>query len=109
VLAIDPEPDALFGVDLTYDRDGIPNPTEINIGRFFTTHLFFTELGVNMPYIFVKLACDEAPPEIPQKLNPALPGMVWIRGMDFEPVLVPMSDIESQREQLTLRRQKLHI
>ncbi len=98
VLAIDPEPDALFGVDLTYDRNGIPNPTEINIGRFFTTHLFFTELGVNMPYVFVKLACDEPVPEIPQKLNPAAPGMVWIRGMDFEPVLVPMSDIEAQRD-----------
>ena len=107
VLAIDPEPDALFGVDLTYDRDGIPNPTEINIGRFFTTHLFFSELGVNMPYVFVKLACDEAPPEIPQKLNPAPQGMVWIRGMDFEPVLVPMSDIEAQREELERRRQKL--
>jgi hypothetical protein len=109
VLAIDPEPDALFGVDLTYDRNGVPNPTEINIGRFFTTHLFFTELGVNMPYVFVKLACDEAPPEIAQKLNPAKPGMVWIRGMDFEPVLVPMTDIESQRQQLVVRRQKLHI
>jgi hypothetical protein len=109
VLAIDREPDALFGVDLTYDRNGIPNPTEINIGRFFTTHLFFTELGVNMPYVFVKLACDEAPPEIAQKLNPARPGMVWIRGMDFEPVLVPMTDIESQREQLVVRRQKLRI
>jgi carbamoyl-phosphate synthase large subunit len=107
VLAIDPQPDALFGVDLTSDRNGIPNPTEINIGRFFTTHLFFTELGVNMPYVFVKLACGEAPPEIPQKLNPAKQDMVWIRGMDFEPVLVPMSDIESQREELERRRQKL--
>lgn len=109
VLAIDPEPDALFGVDLTYDRNGIPNPTEINIGRFFTTHLFFTELGVNMPYVFVKLACDEPVPEIPQKLNPAAPGMVWIRGMDFEPVLVPMSDIEEQRTALARRRKKLRV
>jgi len=107
VLAIDPHPDALFGVDLTYDRNGIPNPTEINIGRFFTTHLFFTELGINMPYVFVKLACDEPLPEIPQKLNPAQPGMVWIRGIDFEPVLVPMADIEAQREGLERRRQKL--
>jgi carbamoyl-phosphate synthase large subunit len=104
---VDPEPDALFGVDLTYDRNGIPNPTEINIGRFFTTHLFFTELGINMPYVFVKLACGEPLPEIPQKLNPAAPGMVWIRGMDFEPVLVPMSDIEAHRDALTRRRQKL--
>jgi carbamoyl-phosphate synthase large subunit len=107
VLAIDAHPDALFGVDLTYDRNGIPNPTEINIGRFFTTHLFFTELGVNMPYIFVKLALGETLPTIPQRLNPAKQGMVWIRGIDFEPVLVPMSDIESQREGLARRRQKL--
>jgi carbamoyl-phosphate synthase large subunit len=107
VLAIDPTPDALFGVDLTYDRNGIPNPTEINIGRFFTTHLFFTELGVNMPYVFVKLACGEDLPDIPQKLNPARSGMVWIRGMDFEPVLVPMTDIEAQQALLEQRRQKL--
>ena len=33
--------------------------------------------------------------------------MVWIRGMDFEPVLVPMSDIEMQRDLLEQRRQKL--
>src|ERR1017187_6338242 len=109
VLAVDPEPDALFGVDLTYDRNGIPNPTEINIGRFFTTHLFFTELGVNMPYVFVKLALSETLPEIPQRLNPAEPGMVWIRGIDFEPVLVSMSDIESQREDLARRRQQLRV
>jgi predicted ATP-grasp superfamily ATP-dependent carboligase len=109
VLAIDPAPNALFGVDLTYDRNGIPNPTEINIGRFFTTHLFFAELGVNMPYVFVKLACDEPLPEIPQKLNPAAQGMVWIRGMDFEPVLVPMSDIEARRDELARRRQKLRV
>ncbi len=107
VLAIDPKPDALFGVDLTYDRDGVPNPTEINIGRFFTTHLFFTELGVNMPWIFVKLALGEPLPDIPEKLNPAKAGMVWIRGMDFEPVLVAMSDIEAQRGLLEQRRQKL--
>jgi hypothetical protein len=29
-----------------------------------------------MPYVFVKLACDEPAPEIPQKLNPAKAGMV---------------------------------
>ena len=72
-----------------------PIPTEINIGRFFTTHLFFTELGVNMPYVFVKLACDEAPyRKFRRSSTLPQPGMVWIRGMDFEPVLVPMSDIE---------------
>ena len=41
VLAVDNKPDGLFGVDMAYDRNGIPNPTEINISRFFTTHKFF--------------------------------------------------------------------
>lgn len=94
VLAIDKKPEGLFAVDLTFDKNGTPNPTEINIGRFFTTHQFFTELGVNMPYMFVKLAYGEPLPELPKKLNPAPDNMVWIRGMDFEPVLASTDEIE---------------
>jgi carbamoyl-phosphate synthase large subunit len=37
------------GVDMAYDRNNVPNPNEINISRFFTTVLFFTEAGLNMP------------------------------------------------------------
>lgn len=94
VLAIDKKPEGLFGVDLTYDKNGLPNPTEINIGRFFTTHQFFTEVGLNMPYIFVKLAYGEELPKFKKKLNPAPDHMVWIRGMDFEPVLASRQEIE---------------
>lgn len=93
VAAIDTRPEGLFGVDLTYDKEGIPNPTEINIGRFFTTHQFFTELGLNMPHMFVRLACGESPPPVARKLNPLEDGMVWIRGMDFLPVLSSMDEI----------------
>ncbi len=100
VLAIDNKPEGLFGVDLAYDQNGTPNPTEINIGRFFTTHQFFTELGLNMPYIFTKLAYGEKLPEIAKKLNPAKDHMVWIRGMDFEPVLASMGDIDAEVSKL---------
>jgi len=107
VQAIDDKPHGLFAVDLTFDSNGVPNPTEINIGRFFTTHQFFTELGVNMPYMFVKLAYDETPPPLKKKVNPAPDNMVWIRGMDFEPVLVAgkeidqaVSDLESLKQEL---------
>jgi carbamoyl-phosphate synthase large subunit len=95
VRAIDPEAEGLFGVDLTFDRNGVPNLTEINVGRFFTTHHFFTELGVNMPYIYTRLAHGEEPPRIGRRLNPAPDGMVWIRGIDFEPVLVSAAEIEA--------------
>lgn len=100
VRAVDPAPHGLFGVDLTYDGDGVPNPTEINIGRFFTTHQFFTELGINMPYIFVKLGCGEEVSIPEQRLNPAPDGMVWIRGIDIEPVLTSIDQIESHVEEL---------
>jgi predicted ATP-grasp superfamily ATP-dependent carboligase len=100
VLAVDPSPHGLFGVDLTYDADGVPNPTEINIGRFFTTHHFFTELGINMPYVFVKLGCGEEVSLPEQRLNPARDGMVWIRGLDMEPVLTSADEIEARVEEL---------
>lgn len=94
VRAIDSEPSGLFGVDMAYDRHGVPNPTEINVGRFFTTHQFFTAAGLNMPDIFVKLALGDELPAIPNKLNPLPDGLYWIRGIDFEPVLVTEAEIE---------------
>ena len=107
VMAIDSKPEGLFGVDLTYDKNGVPNPTEINIGRFFTTHQFFTEIGLNMPYIFVKLAYGEELPPISKKLNPAPDHMVWIRGMDFEPVLAPMAEIDKNVADLEAFKKQL--
>lgn len=103
VAAIDARPHGLFGVDLTYDADGIANPTEINIGRFFTTHHFFTVLGLNMPWIFVQLAFGEDSPQIEAQLSPLPPGMVWIRGVDFEPVLVHESELAGFRAELERR------
>ena len=107
VLAVDPRPNGLFGVDLTYDGAGIPNPTEINVGRFFTTHQFFTALGLNLPYIYVKLAFDEPPPPVQRRYNPLEEGMVWIRGVDFEPVLTSMEEIDRHAAALEeLRRSR---
>ena len=74
IKAIDPEPDGIFGVDLTYDRNGVPNPTEINIGRFFTTHHFFTKAGLNMPYIFVQAALGRSTSLHPSTDKPPDPG-----------------------------------
>jgi hypothetical protein len=107
IKAIDPKPHGIFAVDFTYDSQGIPNPTEINIGRFFTTHHFFTECGLNMPYIFVKLAFGEEPPPVAKKVNPLTSDLAWIRGMDIHPVLKPMREIELARQELRMRRERL--
>ena len=95
VLAVDSKPDGLFGVDMAYDKNGVPNPTEINIGRFFTTHEFFTQAGLNMPEMFVKLAYGESVPKLVKNTNPLPDGLVWIRGMDFEPVLSDVETVEA--------------
>ncbi len=103
VHAVDSEPHGIFSVDLTYDDDGVPNPTEINIGRFFTTHLFFSMAGLNMPYILVKLAYGEEPPEVPAKINPLPCNLAWIRGMDAEPVLTTVDALAKFDRELGAR------
>lgn len=107
IKAIDDEPNGIYAVDLTFDSEGIPNPTEINIGRFFTTHQFFTEAGLNMPYIYVQLAFDEKILKLKKKINPLKDGLAWVRGMDVTPVLTTEEDIEKFQKDLEKRRKSL--
>ncbi|MDP3973567.1 MAG: carboxylate--amine ligase [Candidatus Daviesbacteria bacterium] len=100
IKAIDKKPHGIFSVDFTYNKKGIPNPTEINIGRFFTTHYFFTKAGLNMPYIYVKLALKGEIPKIKNKINPLKAGLVWIRGLDFEPILTTIDHLKLYEKKL---------
>jgi len=107
ILAIDPVPNGIFSVDMTYDSRGVPNPTEINIARFFTTHYFFTCAGVNFPDIFVRLSLGLPVRRLDKKINPLLEGLTWTRGMDTRPLLASLPhfwqfgrELEDIREQL---------
>lgn len=88
IKAIDEKPHGIFSVDLTEDKDGTPCPTEINIGRFFTTHQFFTEAGLNMPEIYVRVGLGEDMLLPAVRVNPLPTDLYWIRSIDREPVLV---------------------
>ena len=103
IHAVDSKPHGIFSVDMTYDKNGIPNPTEINIGRFFTTHYFFTKAGLNMPEILIRLVYGESLPPLEKKCNPLPSDLVWIRGVDFEPVLTTMSAVEEKVHELDQR------
>lgn len=96
IKAIDKRPHGIFGVDMTYDKKGIPNPTEINISRFFTTVYFFTKAGLNLPEIYKNIALYEEFPHLKKKINPLPNGLLWIRGMDREPVLTTQEKIEQK-------------
>jgi len=97
ILAIDSKPHGIFGVDMTYDDQGWPNPTEINIGRFFTTIYFFTKAGLNMPEIYCNIALENKFPVLDKKINPLPDGLVWIRGMDVQPVLTTIEELEKMK------------
>ncbi len=94
ILAVDAKPHGVFGVDMTYDQEGFPLPTEINIGRFFTTHYFFTQAGLNMPEIYCDIALEGRFPAMERNINPLPDGLVWIRGMDVAPVLTTIEELE---------------
>lgn len=96
VKAVSKKPHGIFGVDLAYDKNGVPNPTEINISRFFTTVRFFTEAGVNFPEIFKQLALEEAVPISKNTINPLKNDLMWLRGMDCVPLLTSKADIRKR-------------
>jgi carbamoyl-phosphate synthase large subunit len=95
VMAVSDKPHGIFGVDMTYDKAGVPNPTEINISRFFTTVLFFTEAGLNMPEIMKDLALYGKMPNLDKKINPLPDGLLWLRGMDTLPRLMTSDQLEA--------------
>ncbi len=95
ISAIDKKPHGIYGVDMAYDMDGFPNPTEINISRFFTTVHFFTKAGLNMPKIFKDIVLYNEFPSLEKKINPLPNGLLWMRGMDREPLLTTEKEIKS--------------
>lgn len=98
IVAVDTKPHGIFSVDFTYDKDGIPNPTEINIAKFFTTHHFITRTGCNMPEILVQLAFGEYE-GLYNVLNPCKQDMYWVRGIDVLPVLLHEREIRAKEDE----------
>ncbi len=99
IQALDTRPNGIFSVDMTYDKQGRPFLTEINIGRFFTTHFFFTKAGVNFPKIYRDLALEGRLPDLERKINPLPDGLLWIRGMDVAPHLTTVEELEAIEKQ----------
>lgn len=96
IKAVAARPHGIFGVDMTFDKQGVPNPTEINISRFFATILFFTEAGLNMPEILKDICLYDKFPRLAKKLNPLKDGLLWLRGMDSYPKLTTAEEIEKE-------------
>jgi len=65
------------------------------------------KLPITLPYIYLRLAFGEPPPPIRRRHSPLEPGMVWIRGAEFEPVLSSLAEVDEQVARLEeLRRHR---
>lgn len=83
VYAMEASPNGIFGVDMKENAGGVPCVTEINIGRFFTTIEFFTQLGLNFPDLYARSAMGED-----VSADKVEEGWMWLRSMDAAPKLI---------------------
>ena len=96
VRSIDAKANGVYCVDLKESAGSEIIPTEINAGRFFTTSMFFSMAGCNMPYQYVKMGFGEEPDRMPE-YNAVEPDLYWIRHIDCPAVLVKETDLRWRR------------
>jgi hypothetical protein len=93
VLTLDPAYHGVGFADFKGDAQNRPRVTELNAGRFGTTHFFYSAAGANFPETLVRLAMAW-PVDVP--LRDALaPDLYWIRTLDAGPVLTTREAIEA--------------
>lgn len=80
------KPNGIYGVDIRYNSDNQPVMTEINYGRYYTTSNFFANIEVNTPYEeYLYVISGKIPIK---RIDQVKDEMYWIRGLDYEPVLM---------------------
>jgi predicted ATP-grasp superfamily ATP-dependent carboligase len=82
IKKIDPNANGVFCADLKTDSNGHIKIIEINAGRFFTTSYFFSAVGLNMPYYYVKLGMGEGLKSL-GKIKSIEEDIYWIRMIDM--------------------------
>ena len=97
IRAMGPEPHGLVAVDFTYDNQGRPNPTEVQATRFYSSVLFLTEAGLNLPDIYADLGLTEHPPSLKCRMDPLPDGHVWLKALDCIPRLTTWDDIRRNK------------
>lgn len=93
VLTIDSKPDGLYCVDLKGNSKGVLIPTEINPGRLFTTSYFFTQIGLNIPDLYVRTGLGEDV-NLPESRGILPDNVYYIRHLDMGNRIIRGKDLE---------------
>lgn len=100
IFAVEKKPHGIVSVDFCYDNAGIPNPTEIQGSRFFSSTFFMAKAGLNLPHIMIQVAFGESNIKIEKKYSPLPEGLVWIKYVDCNPILTTVQEIEKNEKEL---------
>lgn len=95
VLAIDPEPHGIMGLDISFDDSGKPYVTELNPGRFMSGgSLLLAEHGLNLAEVAIDVATGQWPED--SRLDDyRLPdGMISISGIDVDPIVTTRRQLD---------------
>lgn len=104
VRTVAQRPHGILGVDMAYDRNGTPKVTEINAGRFMSGGVcHFAASDFNIPAVAAEVALGGRPDFSPPLLNPLKPGLIFVSGLDREPVFTTRAELEKQRNVLASR------
>ena len=93
VRAVDSDYTGPAFVDFKGDAAGKPQITEINVGRFGTTHHFYSVAGANFPMLVLALGLGRPLPDWVLSENVLDQGLYWIRTLDAGPALVREVDL----------------
>jgi carbamoyl-phosphate synthase large subunit len=100
VRVIDPAYSGPAFVDFKCDAAGAPQITEINVGRFGTTHNFYSAAGANFPGLVLRLALGLSLPDWVKPRDVLPPDLYWIRTLDAGPVLISAKDLARSEKRL---------
>lgn len=106
IKAVDSKPHGIVSVDFCYDFDGVPNPTEIQASRFYTSSYFMAKAGLNLPHIMLKTAFEEELEPIKEKYSPLPENLLWIKYVDCEPILTTVDEVEKNVKSLSSLEEK---
>ena len=99
IKAIPYEPHGIVSVDLTYDSDGRPNPTEIQACRFYSSIYFLARAGLNLPSIYIDVGLGDDGEDLRARVRPLRDGLVWLKTVGCAEQLTTLGEIELRRHQ----------
>ncbi|MFT7626150.1 MAG: biotin carboxylase [Myxococcota bacterium] len=99
-LTLDPNLTGVSFLDFKCDASGAPRITEMNAGRFGTTHHFYTRAGLNLPLLYVRLALGLPLEQKLPQFDAVAAGLTWVRTLDAGPALLQPGEVQRQAEML---------